>query len=196
VVILKLDKQIRIRLQQLTGTVCYQFLGFTLNLEEDTIIDSFDSSSQELTEELAVKLIVPMFKHYTMGNPIPLVGRFVKFRDLPGGCAYEVAFVNRAVKPLEQVFGADPELFFQAAKLLGGKRLNLGSDVSVEIMMLKGIPLTFILYVSDEFGAAANILYDESAASFLPTEDLAVLGELTTLRLIEAKQKGLKKYDV
>ena len=65
-----------------------------------------------------------------------------------------------------------------------------------EILTLKGIPLTFILYVPDEFGAAANIRYDESAASFLPTEDLAVLGELTTLRLIEAKQKGLKKYDV
>ena len=189
---LKLDKQIRLRLQQLTGTVYYQFLGFTLNLEEDTIVDSFDSSAQKLTEELAVKLIAPMFRHYTMGNPVPLVGRLVKFKDLPGGYAYEVAFINRAVKPLEQVFGTDPELFFQAAELLGGKRLNLGSDVSVEILTLKGIPLTFILYVSDEFGAAANILYDESAASFLHTEDLAVLGELTTLRLIEAKQKGLK----
>jgi hypothetical protein len=33
-----------------------------------------------------------------------------------------------------------------------------------------------------------NILYDESASNFLPTEDLAVLGELITIRLLQARQ--------
>ena len=189
---LNVTKQVQTRLQQLTGVVYYRFLGFTLNLEEGTIIDDFNPSVQRLTEELAVKLIAPLLTHYTMGNQVPLVGRLVKFRDLPGGYAYEGAFINRAITPLEQVFGGDSELLFEAAEFLGGKRLGLG-DTSVELLALKGIPLTVILYVSDEFGAAANILYDESAANFLPTEDLAVLGELMTLRLIEAKQSGLKK---
>jgi hypothetical protein len=62
-------------------------------------------------------------------------------------------------------------------------------DVSVQIFALKGIPLTYILWKTDEFPATANILYDESANSYLPTEDLAVLGEITTSRLIEAKLK-------
>lgn len=188
----KFDKQVRMRLQQLIGVVCYQFLGFTLNLEEGTIIDDFNSLAQELTEELAVKFIVPMLRHYTMGKQVSLVGSLVKFGGLPGGYAYEGAFINRAIKPLEQVFGESPELFLKSAELLGGRRLGLG-DVSVEVLAFKGIPLTFILHVSDEFGAAVNILYDVSASSFLPTEDLAVLGELASLRFIEAS-KSLKKF--
>ena len=75
----------------------------------------------------------------------------------------------------------------QAAKLLGGVERSFG-DASFEVEALKGIPLTYILWGAEEFPAVANILYDESASNYLPTEDLAVLGELTTSRLIQAKQ--------
>ncbi|MDR0373186.1 MAG: DUF3786 domain-containing protein [Nitrososphaerota archaeon] len=189
---LNLDKQTLTRLRHLTGTVHYQFLGFTINLEDCAIIDNFNSSAQNLTDVLAVRLIAPLLSHYAMGKPSPLTGRLIKFKDLPGGYAYEGAFINRAVKPLEWVFGDSPALLSDAAELLGGRRMSLG-DVSAEISVLRYLPLTFILYVSDEFGASANILYDESAASFLPTEDLAVLGELTVLRIIAAKEMVLKK---
>jgi hypothetical protein len=189
VIALNLDKQIQIKLQQLTGTARYSFLGYIVNLETGGIADSLDADPS-LNGELAVKLIAPMLTHYAMGNPAPLTGRLVKFKDLPGGYAYEGAFVNRAIKPIEKVFGGKPQELVEATKRLGGRQLNLG-DSSAEIAALKGIPLTYILYGSEEFGASATILYDESAGSFLPTEDLAVLGELATLRLIETKEKVL-----
>jgi hypothetical protein len=53
---------------------------------------------------------------------------------------------------------------------------------------LKGIPLTYILWKAEEFGASATVLYDQSASNYLPTEDLAGLGELTTARLIDAQR--------
>jgi Domain of unknown function (DUF3786) len=86
-----------------------------------------------------------------------------------------------------QVFGEKPDKLTKATKLFGGIQLNLG-DASVKIVALKSIPLTYILWKSEEFGASATILYDESASDYLPTEDLAGLGELTTVRLIEAKK--------
>ncbi|MCL2359640.1 DUF3786 domain-containing protein [Candidatus Bathycorpusculum sp.] len=188
---LSLDHRTLKRLQYMTGAACYPFLSFTLNFEDNTITDNLHSSAQNISEVMAMKFIAPMLCHYTMGNPSPLTGRLIKFRNLPGGYAYEGAFINRAVSPLVQIFGENPSMLVEAVEFLGGRGLSLG-DVSAELLTLPGIPLTFILYGSDEFGASANILYDESAQSFLPTEDLAVLGELTVLRLIEAK-KDLEK---
>jgi hypothetical protein len=86
-------------------------------------------------------------------------------------------------------FGENPQELIKTTKLLDGIQLNHG-DASVEIAALRGIPLTYILWGAGEFPASSNILYDESASKYLPTEDLAVLGELTTSRLKEAKNKS------
>jgi len=185
---LNLDIQTQTQLKRLINAKCYEFLGFTLNLDNNTLIDNLNPSTQTLPNEPAVKLITPLLHHYTLSTPAPLTNQLIKFKDLPGGYAYEGTFINRAIKPLEQIFGKTPQLLAKATKLLGGRQLNLG-DSSAEISALRGIPLTLILYSSEEFNASANILYDKSAANFLPTEDLAVLGELTTLRLIEANKK-------
>ncbi len=171
------------KLQQQLGTQ-YEFLGFTLNLQTGTLTDNLANNEWK---DLCIRLIPPMLHHYTEGNPTPLTGKLVKFKDIPGGYAYEGAFIQRAIRPIEEVFGEKPQELVKAAKVLGGVQLGLG-DASAEIMALKGIPLTYILYSSDEFGASANILYDQSASSFLPTEDLAVLGELATIRLIDAER--------
>jgi hypothetical protein len=167
--------------------ISYDFLGFTLNLETGTISDKLNSNSNQDASEKHIKIFVALLCHYALANPTPLSGKLVKFKDLPGGYAYEGAFVQRAIQPIAEVFGEKPEELPKAARLLGGLRLNLG-DSSVEINALKDIPLTYILWKKDEFPASATILYDESASNYLPTEDLAVLGELTTARLISAKQ--------
>jgi hypothetical protein len=180
-------------LQKLTQLVnpqngsSFDFLGFKLNLESGIISDKLNSNSMRDTSERYVQIFVALLCHYALANPTPLSGKLVKFKDLPGGYAYEGAFVQRAIQPIAEVFGEKPEELPKAARLLGGLRLNLG-DSSVEINALKDIPLTYILWKKDEFPASATILYDESASNYLPTEDLAVLGELTTARLISAKQ--------
>jgi hypothetical protein len=176
------------RLRELTGTISYQFLGFTLNLQESIITDNFGQSAKYFNE-WQIQLLSTLLTHYSTGALIPLSGKLTKFRDLPGGCAYEGAFIKRAIQPVADVFGKEPKELPKAAQLLGGTTLKLG-DASTEIPALKGIPLTYILYGAEEYPASANILYDESASNYLPTEDLAVLGEITTIRLIEACKKG------
>ena len=105
-----------------------------------------------------------------------------KFKDLPGGNAYEGAFIHRVIQPVENSFGENPAKLVEAAKAIGGKQVDLG-DVAVEIPAFEGVPIVYILWGACEFPASATVLFDESASGFLPTEDLAVLAELTTYRL-------------
>ncbi len=128
--------------------------------------------------------------HYSQATQTPLTGNLVKFHDLPGGYAYERAFKQRAIQPVAEAFGASPLDLVAAASVFGGKQLAFG-DASSEIPALEGIPITYVVWGEHEFPASANILYDSSACRYLPTEDLAVLGEFTTQRLIEA-QASLK----
>ncbi len=163
----------------------YEFLGFTFNLKTATLTSNVGQANPE---EVSIKLLPALLSHYAQAKPVPSIGNLVKFKDIPGGYSYADAFVKRAMEPIAKTFGKNPELMVKAAQLLGGKPLELG-DASFVVEALKGIPLTYILWKADEeFSAEVSILYDDSASSYLPTEDLAVLGELTTVRLIEVSK--------
>jgi hypothetical protein len=186
---LTLDKQATEKLQNLTGAAVYNFLGFTLNFKEHTLTDNLNSELMKNWTEWHIQLLTTLLCHHSQGNPTPPTGKLIKFKEIPGGYAYENAFDKRAIQPIADFFGETPKMLPQAAKLLGGKQLTIAADASTEIPALKGIPLTYILWGADEFAASANILYDQTASCYLPTEDLAVLGEITTSRLITAKNK-------
>jgi hypothetical protein len=183
---LNLEVETLQKLKRLTGTNRYEFLGFILDLDENTITDNLPNLMGKLSE-WRTQILTTLLCHFSLANPLAPTGRLVKYKDLPGGYAYEGAFIKRAIEPIAEVFGEKPKNLLEAADLLGGTKLTLG-DASVEIPALKGIPLTYILWGKEDFPASTNILYDSSASSYLPTEDLAVLGELSTLRLIEASK--------
>jgi hypothetical protein len=180
-----LPKETTDKLQEMLGVARYSFLGFTIDLKTNVLADNI---SKEPQDAWTVYAIITLLQHYTMAKPSNLTGKLVKFKDAPGGYAYEGAFIKRALDPIAATFGKDPQQLKSAAERLGGVAANLGDSATV-IEALKGIPLTYILYGSEEFGASVNILYDESASNYLPTEDLAVLGEITTLRLIQAAKE-------
>lgn len=178
---LELQPEIVIKLQQrLEGKSC-DFIGYTLDLEAAELTDHLSSNNKMLANTIETLLT-----HYAMGNPSLLSGKLVKYRDFPGGCAYEEAFVRRAIQPVVDIFGENPKEIIAVAEKLGGKPLSYG-DASVEITALKGIPLTYAVWMKEDYPASASILYDASAKDYLPTEDLAVLGEVVTIRLLQVK---------
>ena len=188
---LNLNGETLTKLQQITGTSSYEFLGFTIDLKNSTLTDNLNQLEQNL-REWAIQILTVLLSHYASANPIAQTGKLLKFKDVPGGYAYEDAFAKRAIEPVADCFGENPDELPKAARLLGGTQLEIG-DASAQIPALKGILLTYILWGTDEFTASANILYDASSSNYLPTEDLAVLGEITTLRLIEAKKRLIEK---
>jgi hypothetical protein len=176
-----LQPDVAVKLQEMLGAKSIDFLGYTLNLETGELTDHLSNSNK-----MIANTIETLLNHYTAGNPSPLSGKLVKYRDFPGGCAYEEAFIRRAVQPVADVFGENPKELVSVAERLGGKPLSYG-DTSVEIEALKGIPLTYVVYAKEEYPASVSIFYDASAKDYLPTEDLAVLGEVVTIRLLQAK---------
>jgi hypothetical protein len=175
------SSEVATKLQQRLGAKTYTFLGYIVNLETGELTDHLGSNNKMLANTIETLL-----NHYAAGNPSPLSGKLVKYRDFSGGCAYEEAFVRRAIQPVADVFGENPAEIVSVAERLGGKPLRYG-DASVEIEALKGIPLTYVVYAKEEYPASVSILYDASAKDYLPVEDLAVLGEVVTIRLLQAK---------
>jgi hypothetical protein len=164
-----------------------QFLGYTVELVSGRVYDRIKSAYVKKPDTLYVLLA-----HYSEAEAVERVGRLIKFEELPGGYAYNEAFLRRAVSPLAQVLGGNPENLLKAAEMLGGTLLHYG-DASVEIPALPLIPVIYVMWKgSEEFDASLSIFFDASASHYLPTEDLAVLAELTTCRLekvLEYKKK-------
>lgn len=163
-------------------------MGYILDLEKGYIQDQVDKNPKQT--ELDVQILSIILAHYVSGRPSPKNSILIKFNKLQGGCAYEKAFNIRAVQPIAKAFGKKPDDLLKAGKMLGGKPLKYG-DCSIVIPAIEGIPIVYILWAEKEFPASTTVLFDQSANSYLPTEDLAVLTELTSTRLIQAKKLGI-----
>ena len=163
----------------------YYTLGYAINLETGELLDLL--SENKIPEALEIQIISIILSHFAKAEILPKSGKLIKYSDLPGGHAYERAYLQRAIEPITEAFGdCPPTELIEAAKLLNGVVLDFG-DVAVEIPSLYRIPLLYVLWLKEEFPASLTVLYDESASRYLPTEDLAVLTELTSSRLIKAK---------
>ena len=177
-------------LERLAGGCRLEFLGFVVPLDSGKVVDSLRGNGDVGKMEFGVLQV--LLKHYAKSEPVERAGRLVKFADLPGGYAYEKAFLQRAVQPVAEAFGDEPDKLVECVERLGGHALTFG-DCSVEVPALPHLPLTIIVWRRSEFPTQANILYDQTANNYLPTEDLAVLGELTTVRIFQALNTSARK---
>jgi hypothetical protein len=181
------DNQVR-RLKLLADSNNNQliFLGYVADLASGQILDALNNNPCLNKTEL--KILQTLLLHYSTAMSVKRIGKLVRFSDLPGGSSYANTFLRRAVQPIAKTFGNEPAKLLETAKRFNGFSLSYG-DCSVEILALPRIPVTIILWEAKEFPASATILYDKSAINYLPTEDLAVIGELTTALLVEASTK-------
>lgn len=122
--------------------------------------------------------------HY-LGNPAQAqeTGKFISYKELPGGGIYIQPFTNRAIRPMVHFFGEQPGKLIDVAKSIGGFPVKMG-DAGITINAFPKIPVTLVLWGADEeFPASGNILFDSSASDFLPTEDYAVLASFVVMTL-------------
>jgi len=156
-----------------------KFLKLTLSLETGQIHDEIRNKPFPEIEPSVYCILCG----YAESQPLSETHKLISYSQLPGGQGYNTAFIRRAVQPIEKTFGFDAQRLWEAAKLLDAQRLSHG-DCSVKIYALPLVPIVIILYgATSEFSASANILFDSSASNYLSTEQLAMLGELTSARL-------------
>ena len=123
--------------------------------------------------------------HYLIradGNP--LAGKWVAYKDIPGGLLYSGVFARRVTEPLQRKFGKSAQSFKETGIKSGGEPVEVG-DASFILHAFRYVPLQYVLWEGDEeFPPSAQLLFDASVDHYLTLEDIVVLGQVTTGRLI------------
>ncbi len=113
-------------------------------------------------------------------------GRWVSFRELPDGLFYAQAFQGYSVDRLVRELPGGIAAFRRAAEALGGEPLEIG-DAGYAFAVLPRVRLAVVYWQGDEeFPSQAQVLFEDSAAHYLPTDGLAVLGSQLVGRLLKA----------
>ena len=140
------------------------------------------SSPTKKTVSLVARILL---LHYLMrADGSPLIGKWVGYKDIPGGLLYASVFARRVTEPLLRKFGKSTKRFREMGIELGGEPAGAG-DVSFILRVFPFIPLQYVLWEGDEeFPPAVQLLFDASVDHYLPLEDIVVLGQMVTGRLI------------
>ena len=136
--------------------------------------------------EVPVKEKILILHYFITAKDRPTSGALITYKQLQGGISYFAAFSQRAIAPLVRHFGKNPELLLEAAANLGGREADYG-DTAVTINAFARVPITFVLWRGDEdLAPNATILFDGNISDYLATEDVAVVSETITWKLVRA----------
>jgi hypothetical protein len=120
-------------------------------------------------------LILHCFLYHNGKEP---TGKLISFLDIKDGLLYANIYKARTSLPLKFALKGNPGLLIDAAQELGGRRSELGGDVSAIFEPFHNIPISVIFWRGDEeFSPEVNFLFDEGIREMLPAEDVVVLAE-------------------
>ena len=141
-----------------------------------------DATGAEASTDKQALLL--MYLHTADETPLAPAGKWLAYRELPGGMFYANAFHGYAELRLAQAFNGDVERFRTAAVGLKGSKLTFG-DASFEFVALPRILVAAVYWLGDEdFPSNASILFDAAASHYLPTDAVGALGSQLVSRLI------------
>jgi len=128
--------------------------------------------------------------HYLIkADGSPVTGKWVGYKDIPGGLLYAGVFGRRVTEPLAKKFGKSAKTLMDIGLRLGGKPGGVG-DASLVFQALPRVPMQYVLWEGDEeFPPNVQLLFDTSIDHYLSLEDIVVLGQMATGRLIHSSGK-------
>jgi hypothetical protein len=123
--------------------------------------------------------------HYLIrADGSPVTGKWVAYKDIPGGLLYASVFARRVTEPLVRKFGKSAKWFREIGTKLGAASAGVG-DASFIMQVFPYLPVQYVLWEGDEeFPPAIQFLLDASVDHYLSLEDIVVLGQISTGRLI------------
>jgi hypothetical protein len=114
--------------------------------------------------------------------------RWVGFRDLPNGMFYVQAFEGYSGGRLVRELQGGVTALRRAAEALGGEPLEIG-DAGYAFSILPRVHLALVYWEGDEeFPSQARVLFEDTAAHYMSTDGLAVLGSQLVGRILKASR--------
>jgi hypothetical protein len=139
-------------------------------------------SPHKKTISLVIRILLLHYLIHADGNP--LMGKWVAYQEIPGGLLYAGVFARRVTEPLQRKFGRSAKVFQEVGMKSGGDPVRIG-DASFILQAFPHVPLQYVLWEGDEeFPPSVQLLFDASVDHYLSLEDIVVLGQVTTGRLI------------
>ena len=170
--------QYQVQDSQKTITITY------LNRSYLITVPDIDVSLADSIESVPIRDKILVLHYLIQSKGTAASNELITFRELPGGNVYYPTFVKRTMKPLTDNFGREPALLVSASKRLGGRETDYG-DTAVTVDAFSRVPITLVLWQGDdEFAPQLNLLFDSTISDYLETEDVTVLCETLTWRLI------------
>ena len=147
-------------------------------------LPNIEISLTDSEEKVPIRDKVLILHYLTSAKDNIAANKLITYRELPEGSNYSPTFSKRTIKPLVHHFGQEPQRLIDAAEKLGGHKADYG-DVAVTINAFSQVPITLVLWQGDtEFAPEGNIIFDATISDYLSTEDITVLCETITWRLI------------
>jgi len=147
-------------------------------------IKNLSEKGKILATRLAYFFNHSVLSYLLNAKEIPLSGRLIKPENIRGG---EFFFQGSHMFPLDKVaekYGNDKEGFLTRGKELSGRLLGHG-DASFELLPLPRVPVTLILWLTDEeFPARLDILFDSTCEIQVPLDIIWSTGMMSILALL------------
>jgi len=135
-------------------------------------------------EQVPIRDKVLILHYFIRAKGTPSSSKIITYKELPQGTIYFPTFSKRTIEPLLAHFGKEPYRLIEVGKKLGGHETDYG-DVSITINGFSRVPITIVLWQGDdEFAPRGSIIFDATISDYLSTEDIIVLCETITWKLI------------
>ncbi len=166
-----------------------------LNQSYQIVFPDVDISLIDSKEQAPIRDKILILHYFTQAKGTPITNNLTTFRELPEGANYFPTFSKRAIKPLLDHFGREPEWLIDTAEELGGHKVDYG-DVAVTINAFSYVPITLVLWRGDEeFNPEGSILFDSTISDYLPTEDINILCETISWKLVKHLKKTQNRVE-
>ncbi len=113
--------------------------------------------------------------------------RWIGFRELPEGMFYVQAFRGYTGIRLARELEGGIEAFRRAAESLGGEPVEEIGDAGYAFTVFPRVHVALVYWRGDdEFPSQARVLFEDTAAHYMSTDGLAILGSHLVGRILRA----------
>jgi len=153
-------------------------------------ISSAEVSPLTGKETVPIRDVILILHYFIQAKGTPLSHRLVAYRELKAGSVYAPVFYQRALKPLVDHFGNEPQRLLDTARAMGGQPAQFG-DIAVTINAFPRVPITLVLWRGDEeFPPEGNLMFDSTVPDYLTSDDTHALCEIIAWRLVKLLKAG------